>query len=102
MTTHTANLLVGEGWRDSIEALVRDHIRGLIEEILEEELREALGRERYVRLKTGSGAAVEKSQGLGEEVTVPAALVKGHRNGRREREESLSKRRQPRFAEAIE
>jgi putative transposase len=86
MTTDTANLLVGEGWRDSIEAVVRDHIRGLIEEILEEELRGALGRERYARLKTESGTAVEKSQGLGEEVTASAATVSGHRNGRRERE----------------
>jgi transposase-like protein len=86
MTTDTANLLVSEGWHDSIEALVRDRIRGLIEEILVEELREALGRERYARLKTESGAAVEKSQGLGEEVTASAATVSGRRNGRRERE----------------
>jgi putative transposase len=86
MTTDTANVLVGEGWRDGIEALVRDRIRRLIEEIIEEELREALGRERYARLKTESGAAVEKSQGLGEEVTASAASVSGHRNGRRERE----------------
>jgi hypothetical protein len=75
MTTDTANLLVGEGWRDSIEALVRDRIRGLIEEILEEELREALGRERYARLKTESVAAVDISEGLGEEVTASAATV---------------------------
>jgi hypothetical protein len=84
MTTDTANVLVGEGWRDSIEAVIRDRIRGLIEEILEEELREALGRERYARLRSESGAAVEKSQGLGEEVTASAATVSGHRNGRRE------------------
>jgi putative transposase len=86
MTRDTANVLVGEGWRDSIEALVRDRIRGLIEEILEEELREALGRERYARLKTESVVAVDKSQGLGEEVMASAATVTGHRNGRRERE----------------
>jgi hypothetical protein len=29
MTRNTANVLVGEGWRDSIEALVRDRIRNL-------------------------------------------------------------------------
>lgn len=86
MTTDTANFLVGEGWRNGIEALVRDRVRGLIEEILEEELREALGRERYARLKTESGAAVEKSEGLGETESASAATVKGHRNGRRERE----------------
>ena len=86
MTTDIANLLVGEGWRDGIEALVRGHMRGLIEEILEEELRDALGRERYVRVNTESDAAVDKSQGLGEEEAASAATVKGHRNGRRERE----------------
>jgi hypothetical protein len=86
MTRNTANVLVGEGWRDSIEALVRDRIRGLIEEILEEELCEALGRERYARRISEPGAAVDISQRLGEEVRVSAALVKGHRNGRRERE----------------
>jgi putative transposase len=86
MTTDIANLLVGEGWRDGIEALVRGRMRGLIEEILEEELRDALGRERYVRLQTESDAAVDKSQGLGEEEAAAAATVKGHRNGRRERE----------------
>jgi putative transposase len=86
MTTDTANVLVGEGWRDGIEALVRDRIRGLIEEILEQELEEALGRGRYVRLKSESALPVEKSEGLGEEVAPSAAAVAGHRNGRRERE----------------
>src|SRR5262249_31736174 len=52
MSTNTANVLTGEGWRDSIEGLVRDRIRGLIEEILEEELSDALGRARYARCKT--------------------------------------------------
>ena len=75
MTRNTSNVLVGEGWRDSIEALVRDRIRSLIEEILEEELREALGRERYARRVTGSGAAVDISQRLGEEVRSSAAPV---------------------------
>src|SRR5262245_44874859 len=28
MSTNTANVLTGEGWRDSIEALVRGRIRG--------------------------------------------------------------------------
>jgi len=71
MTTDTAiedsGLLLGEGWRDRIEAGVRGRIRGFIEEILEGELRHALGRERYVRLKTTSCAAVERSEGLGDE-----------------------------------
>src|SRR5215468_7357989 len=86
MSTNTANVLTGEGWRDSIEALVRDRIRGLIEEILEEELSDALGRARYVRCKTDPGVAVDISQGLGDEGTASAARVAGHRHGRRERE----------------
>jgi hypothetical protein len=71
MTTDTAiedsGLLLGEGWRDRIEAGVRGRIRSFIEEILEGELRHALGRERYVRLKTTSRTAVERSEGLGDE-----------------------------------
>jgi putative transposase len=86
MSRDTANVLVGEGWRDSIEALIRDRIRDLIEQILEEELSDVLGRERYVRRKTEPGAAVDISQGLGDEVTACARRVTGHRNGRRERE----------------
>ena len=56
-----------------------------IEELLEEEVREALGRERYVRLKTTSGAYVAPAQELGDEAA-PAALLApaiGHRYGRR-------------------
>jgi len=86
MSTDTANVLVGEGWRGSLEAAIRDRIRGLIEQILEEELSERLGRERYVRCKTESGGAVDISQGLGDEGTASSARVTGHRNGRRERE----------------
>jgi hypothetical protein len=33
MTTDTANVLVGEGWRDSLEAGVRARIRGFIEQL---------------------------------------------------------------------
>ena len=49
MTTDTAiedsGLLLGEGWRDRIEAGVRERIRGFIEEMLEAELAQALGRD---------------------------------------------------------
>lgn len=45
MTTNTAiedsGLLLGDGWRDRIEAGVRGRIRGLIEEMLEADLRDA-------------------------------------------------------------
>ncbi len=93
MTTDTAiedsSLLVGESWRDRIEAGVRGRIRGFIEEMLEAELLQALGRERYVRLKTTSGAAVARSDGLGDEGAARGVTVvpaKGHRHGNRERE----------------
>jgi hypothetical protein len=51
MTTDTANVLDGEGWRDGLEAGVRRRIRGFIEELLEEELTAALGRARYGRAR---------------------------------------------------
>ena len=93
MTTDTAiedsGLLLGEGWRDRIEAGVRERIRGFIEEMLEAELLQALGSERYVRLKTTSGATVERSEGLGDEEAASGVSVvpaKGHRHGNRERE----------------
>ena len=93
MTTDTAiedsGLLLGEGWRDRIEAGVRGRIRGFIEEMLEAELLQALGRERYVRLKITSGAAVARSEGLGDEEAARGVSVvpaKGHRHGNRERE----------------
>jgi transposase-like protein len=93
MTTDTAiedsGLLLGEGWRDRIEAGVRGRIRGFIEEMLEAELRDALGRERYVRLKITSGAAVARSEGLGDEEAARGVSVvptRGHRHGNRERE----------------
>src|SRR3982750_3536821 len=57
-----AALLAGEAWFDPIEAGLRQRIRGFIEELVEQELTEALGRTRYAR----GGAA-------------------GHRHGRRSR-----------------
>jgi len=51
MTRDTANVLVGEGWRDSLEACVRGRIRGFIEELLQEELTAGLGRARYARAR---------------------------------------------------
>ncbi len=57
-----AALFAGEAWFDPIEAGLRERIRGFIEELIEQELTEALGRRRYER----GGAA-------------------GHRHGRRER-----------------
>jgi transposase-like protein len=80
--------LLGEGWCTALEGGVRGTIRGFIEELLEEELKAALGRARYVRLKTSGAERAAPAEGLGDE-EVPAAappLPKGHRNGRRERQ----------------
>ena len=57
-------LFAGEAWFDPLEAGIRGRIRGLIEELVEQELEAALGRGRYER---GGGA--------------PA----GHRHGHRRR-----------------
>jgi putative transposase len=87
MTTDTANVLIGEGWRDSLEAGVRGRIRGFIEELLEEELTAALGRVRYGRARATErlpsavrGSASDESDAADE---LPIA---GHRNGHRDRQ----------------
>jgi transposase-like protein len=87
MTTDTANVLVGEGWRDGLEAGVRGRIRGFIEELLDEELTAALGRARYARareperLAPATGASV-----TGESEAKEVLSVAGHRNGHRDRQ----------------
>jgi putative transposase len=60
--TEDPTLFAGAAWFDPIEAGLRERIRGFIEELVDQELTEALGRQRYER---GSAA--------------------GHRHGRRER-----------------
>ena len=55
-------LFAGEAWFDPIEAGLRGRIRGFIEELVEQELTEALGRRRHER-----------------------GPVAGHRHGHRER-----------------
>jgi hypothetical protein len=62
-TSGTA-LFAGEAWFDPIEAGIRDRVRGFIEELLEDELAQALGRSRHERA---------------------AAEPNGYRNGTRER-----------------
>lgn len=87
MTTDTANVLVGEGWRDGLEAGVRGRIRGFIQELLDEELTAALGRARYARareperLAPATGASV-----TGESEAKEVLSVAGHRNGHRDRQ----------------
>jgi putative transposase len=58
-------LFAGEAWFDPIEAGIRERVRGFIEELLEQELTQALGRRRHERAAAGP---------------------KGYRNGTRERQ----------------
>ena len=79
-------LLAGEGWREGIEAGVRGQVRSFIEAVLEEELKAALGRERYERLKVpAEPGAMAQGLGNGEAAASPEP-TRGHRNGRRARE----------------
>src|ERR1700759_4415789 len=55
----------GDAWFDPIEAGIRERVRGFIEELLEQEMTQALGRGRHERT---------------------AAEPKGYRNGTRERQ----------------
>ena len=65
----------------------RGSIRGFIEELLEQELRAALGRSRYARLTTATPEPAAQAAGLSdEELAAAPAQTKGHRNGRRERQ----------------
>lgn len=88
MTTDTANVLLGEGWRDGLEAGVRGRIRGFIEELLEEELTAALGRARYARARATERLPSGVSESAtGESDAVDVVLpVGGHRNGHRDRQ----------------
>jgi transposase-like protein len=87
MTKHTTkiptNILLGADWQDSIEACVRAQIRGFIEEVLEAELSNALGRARYMRLATAPKRLLTDA---GESDAGETMLAIGHRNGHRDRE----------------
>ena len=83
MTTHSTTradetaLFLGDGWSDPLESGIRDRIRVFIEELIEEELAAALGRERYERRRRDGGIrGIEATDG------VP---LSGHRHGHRER-----------------
>jgi putative transposase len=83
-------LFAGEAWFDPIEAGLRDRIRGLIEELVEQELEAALGRGRYER----AGGAVGHRHGhrtrrltgsFGPvEIAVPRARLQAEDGGSRE------------------
>jgi len=87
MTTDTANVLFGEGWRDGLEAGVRGRIRGFIEELLEEELTAALGRARYARARgTERLPSVVRGSASDESDAADELAIVGHRNGHRDRQ----------------
>ena len=87
ITTTAAEHLLGHDWCTTLEAGVRGTIRGFIEELLEQELRAALGRSRYARLTTATPEPAAQAAGLSdEELAAAPAQTKGHRNGRRERQ----------------
>ena len=86
MTTDTANVLVGEDWRDALEASVRGQIRGFIEELLEEELTAALGRARYGRGATERLPSAVRGSASEETEAAEELPIVGHRNGHRDRQ----------------
>jgi putative transposase len=69
-TTKESSKFLGMGGFDPIEVIIRDRVRGFIEELVEAELDDALGRSRYQRPGT---ADVARRPG-------------GYRHGRRERQ----------------
>jgi transposase-like protein len=84
-------LFAGEAWFDPIEAGVRDRIRGFIEELLEQELTAAPGRERCERAVGGAKGyrnGTRARQLLGSfgpvEVSVPRARMAAADGGTRE------------------
>src|SRR3954469_14227955 len=66
----TSPEFLGAAWFDPIEAVIRDRVRGFIENLVEAELDDALGRSRYQR----AGAADV------------ASGTAGYRHGRRARQ----------------
>jgi transposase-like protein len=69
-TSKESSEFLGTGGFDPIEAMIRDRVRGFIEELVEAELDDALGRSRYQR------------PGIADMTRRPA----GYRHGRRERQ----------------
>ncbi len=83
-----AMLFAGEAWFDPIEAGIRDRVRGFIEELLEQELTQALGRARHERSDgeaAGYRNGTRERQLLGSfgrvEISVPRARMVNADNG---------------------
>src|SRR3954467_3499447 len=102
-------LFAGEAWFDPIEAGLRGRIRGLIEELVEQELEAALGRGRYER----AGGAVGHRHGHRRrqltgwcgpvEIAVPRARLRAEDGSSREWRSAVLPRyaRRTRQAEAL-
>jgi putative transposase len=67
-TSEESSGFLGAGWFDPIEVAIRDRVRGFIEELVDAELDEALGRSRYDRPTEVAGGTA------------------GYRHGRRDRQ----------------
>jgi len=72
-TSADEQVFVGAAWFDPIEMAIRERIRGFIEELVDGELSEALGRSRYERRSHSAEPA-------------GPCRAAGYRNGRRERQ----------------
>src|SRR5918993_1494011 len=102
-------LFAGEAWFDPIEAGLRGRIRGLIEELVEQELEAALGRGRYERAGGAVGhrhghrtPRLTGSFGPGE-IAVPRGRLQAEDGGSREWRSAVLPRyaRRTRQAEAL-
>ena len=82
-------LFAGRAWFDPIESGIRGRIRGLIEELVEQELAAALGRGRYERGGTSGHRHGHRRRRLTGsfgpvEIAVPRARLRGADGGERE------------------
>jgi transposase-like protein len=89
--TNGRELFAGEAWFDPIEAGVRDRVRGFIEELLEQELTAALGRNRHERATgapNGYRNGTRERRLLGSfgpvQISVPRARMAAEGGGTRE------------------
>ena len=84
-------LFAGKAWFDSIEAGIRERVRGFIQELLEQELTAGLGRTRHERAKgepAGYRNGTRERQLLGSfgpvELSVPRARMTAEGGGTQE------------------
>jgi putative transposase len=63
----TSPEILGAAWFDPIEAMIRDRVRGFIENLVEAELDGAIGRSRYQRAGATNGRAEQPAIGMGVE-----------------------------------